>query len=80
MKGQHEEGQQDREEDLPPSEGVETMVPDHGFAEGGTMQVQAIMPPLSLKREPLGGFPRSLRRPIFLSKTLGPVAPNRVAP
>ena len=28
------------------SEGVQTMVPDHGFARGGTMQVQAIMPPL----------------------------------
>ena len=27
------------------SEGVETMVPDHGFARVGTMQVQAIMPP-----------------------------------
>ena len=28
------------------SEGVQTMVPDHGFARVGTMQVQAIMPPL----------------------------------
>ena len=28
------------------SEGVETMVSDHGFARVGTMQVQAIMPPL----------------------------------
>ena len=27
------------------SEGVETMVPDHGFGRVGTMQVQAIMPP-----------------------------------
>ena len=29
------------------SEGVQTMVPDHGFARVGTMQVQAIMPPLN---------------------------------
>ena len=29
------------------SEGVQTMVRDHGFARVGTMQVQAIMPPLS---------------------------------
>ena len=28
------------------SEGVQTMVPDHGFARLGTMQVQATMPPL----------------------------------
>ena len=27
------------------SEGVQTMVPDHGFARVGTMQVEAIMPP-----------------------------------
>ena len=29
------------------SEGVQTMVPDHGFTRVGTMQVQAIMPPLN---------------------------------
>ena len=28
------------------SEGLQTMVQDHGFARVGTMQVQAIMPPL----------------------------------
>ena len=27
--------------------GVQTMVPDHGFARVGTIQVQAIMPPLT---------------------------------
>ena len=27
------------------SENAQTMVPDHGFARVGTMQVQAIMPP-----------------------------------
>ena len=31
------------------SEGVQTMVPDHGFARVGTMQVQTIMPPLTLR-------------------------------
>ena len=31
------------------SEGVQTMVPDHGFERVGTMQVQAIMPPLTQK-------------------------------
>ena len=30
------------------SEGAQTMVQDHGFARVGTMQVQAIMPPLIL--------------------------------
>ena len=33
------------------SEGVQTMVQDHGFARVGTMQVQAIMPPLILGSE-----------------------------
>ena len=32
------------------SEGVQTMVQDHGFARGGTMQVQAIMPPSISRR------------------------------
>ena len=31
------------------SEGVQTMVQDHGFARVGTMQVQAIMPPSKKK-------------------------------
>ena len=29
------------------SEGVQTMVPDHGFARVGIMQAQAIMTPLT---------------------------------
>ena len=35
-------------------EGVETIVPDHGFARVGTMQVQAIMPPLISEKHNLG--------------------------
>ena len=37
------------------SEGVQTMVRDHGFPRAGTMQVQAIMPPLISVREKLKG-------------------------
>ena len=32
------------------SDGVQTVVPDHGFAKVGTMQIQAIMPPLIYTR------------------------------
>ena len=42
------------------SEGVETMVPDHGFARVGTMQVQAIMP--SRKKGPIG---KRLKSPLI---------------
>ena len=56
------------------SEGAQTMVPDHGFAWVGTMQAQAIMPPLiwalwthkprnGLLRT-LCGFQKVLRRPV----------------
>ena len=48
------------------SEGVQTMVSDHGFARVGTMQVQAIMP--RLIRLGLSGLKNAnAKRRIFLN-------------
>ena len=55
------------------SDGVLTMVQDHGFARVGTMQVQAIMPPSiakGFKNDALATSPLSSIDPTFATSDL----------
>ena len=51
------------------------MVPDHGFARVGTMQVQALMPPLTLSRLKIS-IPRAILNSFNLWALRGRLADN----